>query len=61
MPRFFQFVSRAIPTRYFFVIIRGIMLRGAGWPELWDQAAALLLIGTVLLVLSVLRFRKKLE
>ena len=61
MPRFFQAVSLAVPTRYFFVIIRGIMLRGAGWPELWDQAAALLVIGTVLFALSVRRFRKKLD
>jgi len=61
MPPLFQLVSRAIPTRYFFVIIRGIMLRGAAWPELWDQAAALLVIGTVLFSLSVLRFHKKLD
>ncbi|MGD1009748.1 MAG: ABC transporter permease [Candidatus Aminicenantales bacterium] len=61
MPRFFQFVSFAVPTRYFFVIIRGIMLKGAGWPELWDQAAALLALGSALLGLSVLRFHKKLE
>lgn len=61
MPRFFQVVSYAVPTRYFFVIIRGIMLRGAGWPELWDQAAALLVLGTVLFALSVLRFHKKLD
>jgi ABC-2 type transport system permease protein len=61
MPRFFQAVSLAVPTRYFFVIIRGIMLRGAGWPELWDQAAALLVIGTALFALSVRRFRKKLD
>jgi ABC-2 type transport system permease protein len=61
MPRFFQTVSLAVPTRYFFVIIRGIMLRGAGWPELWDQAAALLVIGTALFALSVRRFRKKLD
>lgn len=61
MPAFFQAVSHAIPTRYFFVIIRGILLRGAGWPELWDQAAALLVLGAVLFFLSVLRFHKKLE
>jgi ABC-2 type transport system permease protein len=61
MPVFFQHVSRVVPTRYYFVIIRGIMLRGAGWRELWDQAAALLVIGTVLFALSVLRFRKKLD
>lgn len=61
MPGFFQLVSRVIPTRYFFVIIRGIMLRGAGWPELWDQAAALAALGTVILALSILRFHKKLD
>lgn len=61
MPVLFQHVSRVVPTRYFFVIIRGIMLRGAGWPELWDQAAALLAIGTALFALSVVRFRKKLD
>jgi ABC-2 type transport system permease protein len=61
MPPFFQFISRAIPTRYFFIIIRGIMLRGAGWPQLWDQAAALLVIGFVLFALSVLRFHKTLD
>jgi ABC-2 type transport system permease protein len=61
MPPFFQFISRAIPTRYFFIIIRGIMLRGAGWPQLWDQAAALLVIGFILFALSVLRFHKTLD
>jgi ABC-2 type transport system permease protein len=61
MPPIFQALSHAIPTRYFFVIIRGIMLRGAGWSELWDQAAALLVIGTLLFALSVLRFHKKLD
>jgi ABC-2 type transport system permease protein len=61
MPPFFQAVSRVVPTRYFFVIIRGIMLRGAGWPELWDQAAWLLLLGSVLFALSIFRFHKKLD
>ncbi len=49
MPPFFQAVSHIVPTRYFFVIIRGIMLRGAGWAELWDQAASLLAAGSVAL------------
>ncbi len=61
MPKFFQFVTHIIPIRYFFVIIRGIMLKGAGWPELWNQAAALLFLGTVILTLSVARFHKKLD
>ncbi len=61
MPRFFQYVSHAVPTRYFFIIIRGIMLRGAGWSELWDQAASLVGLGALILALSVFRFHKKLD
>jgi drug efflux transport system permease protein len=61
MPKFFQVVTHVIPIRYFFVIIRGIMLKGAGWPELWAPAAALLVLGTVILTLSVARFQKKLD
>ncbi len=61
MPKFFQLVTHIVPIRYFFVIIRGIMLRGAGWPDLWDQAAALLVLGTFILGLSIARFHKKLE
>jgi len=61
MPKFFQAVTTIAPIRYFFVIIRGIMLKGAGWPELWDQAVALLVLGTIILTLSVARFHKKLD
>jgi ABC-2 type transport system permease protein len=61
MPKIFQYLTTIIPLRYFFVIIRGIMLKGAGWPELWHQAAALLALGTVVLALSVARFHKKLD
>jgi ABC-2 type transport system permease protein len=61
MPPFFQAVSHLIPTRYFFIMIRGLMLRGAGWPEIWDQVASLTALGTVILSLSIFRFQKKLD
>lgn len=60
-PPFFQAVSHLVPTRYFFIMIRGIMLRGAGWPEIWDQAALLVALGTVILALSIARFKKRLD
>jgi len=61
MPPFFQAVTTVIPLRYFLVIIRGIMLKGTGWAELWPSAAALLALGTLILGLSVSRFQKKLD
>jgi ABC-2 type transport system permease protein len=61
MPPFFQHVTTVIPLRYFLVVIRGIMLKGTGWAELWPQAAGLVALGTLILSLSVARFKKKLD
>ena len=61
MPRVFQIATLVIPLRYFFVIIRGIMLKGAGLADLWEKFASLLVLGTLILGLSVARFRKKLD
>lgn len=61
MPPFFQTVSHIVPTRYFFTMIRGLMLRGAGWGEIWDQLASLAVLGTVILGLSIARFKKRLD
>ncbi|MBI4667004.1 MAG: ABC transporter permease [Nitrospinae bacterium] len=60
MPVFFQYVTLANPLRHFLVIIRGIFLKGIGLEALWPQALALLLLGTIFLTLSSMRFRKKL-
>jgi ABC-2 type transport system permease protein len=41
MPPFFQGVSRVIPVTYFILILRGVILRGAGFRELWLPALIL--------------------
>jgi ABC-2 type transport system permease protein len=61
MPQGIQVITTIIPLRYFLVIVRGIFLKGSGLAELWVQAVPLLIIGVSILVLSVLRFHKKLE
>jgi len=60
MPKLIQYLTYAIPLRYYIVIVRGIFLKGVGIAELWHQALALLIFGIVILTLSVLRFRKRL-
>ncbi len=59
MPTVFQYVSYLMPLRYYFVIVRGLFLKGVGLDILWPQAAALLLFGVTILGLSVARFQKK--
>lgn len=61
MPKIIQYISYLIPLRYFIAIIRGVILKGIGFKELWQEAAVLLFMGVAILFLSSLRFRKKLE
>jgi ABC-2 type transport system permease protein len=61
MPSVIQAVTYLFPLRYYFIIIRGLFLKGVSLTELWREAGALLAIGTVVIVASVLRFRKRLE
>jgi ABC-2 type transport system permease protein len=61
MPRLIQLVTYAIPLRYFATIVRGVFLKGAGLSVLWPEALTLLLMGTTILTLAALRFRKRLD
>jgi ABC-2 type transport system permease protein len=60
MPIIIQYVSYIIPVRYYFVIVRGLFLKGVGMSILWPQALALLMFGSVILSMSVMRFQKRL-
>jgi ABC-2 type transport system permease protein len=60
MPPVIQAITYVMPLRYFFEIVRGILLKGAGLAELWHQALALIVFGVGILSLSVWRFRKTL-
>jgi len=61
MPLVIYLLSFLIPATYYIEILRGIILRGAGWPALWDEALILLAFGVTFMVVSVLRFKKQLE
>jgi ABC-2 type transport system permease protein len=60
MPQAIQYLTFAIPLRYYIVIIRGLFLKGVGVAELWPQALALWVFGTVILTLAVWKFKSKL-
>jgi ABC-2 type transport system permease protein len=61
MPRVIQAVAHLIPLTYYLIIVRGIFLKGAGWAELWPQALVLLIWGTAILTLAVVKFHKRLD
>lgn len=61
MPDTIQSLSVIIPLKYFLTIIRGVILKGLGFAELWQEALILLVMGVFILLLSSLRFKKRLE
>jgi ABC-2 type transport system permease protein len=61
MPPFLQAISYAIPLRYFLIIVRGIMLKGAGIEAFSGDVLALVIFCVVIVVLAVRRFHKTLD
>ncbi len=61
MPEWIQYLTYANPLRYFLVIIRGVFLKAIGLDILWPQMLALGFLGTLMILLSSLRFRKRLS
>ncbi len=61
MPKIIQYISYVIPLKYFINIIRGVIIKGIGFSELWIDALVLLVMGLIIFVLSSLRFQKRLE
>jgi len=61
MPELFQWIGAFLPLTHFLKVLRGILLKGVGVPELWREMAILLAFATLLIALSVRRFQKTLD
>jgi len=61
MPVVLQWVSYAIPLRYFLSIIRTLMLKGVGLEAILPDVIMLTIFGIVIMGAAALRFRKRLD
>ena len=61
MPEWLQYITYANPLRYFLIIIRGVFLKGNGLDILWSEMLALAILGGFMILLSSLRFQKRLK
>jgi ABC-2 type transport system permease protein len=59
MPPVFQVISRLIPATYYIRILRGLILRGAGFPDLWRDATVLTVMGCAAILLAARLFVKQ--
>jgi ABC-2 type transport system permease protein len=61
MPAVFQWIGAFLPLTHFLKVLRGVLLKGVGIPELWKEIVILATFATVLIALSVRRFHKTLD
>ena len=61
MPAILQYLSHVVPAKWYLIIIRGIMLKGAGLEVLWMESLILFGMMTVLLIASIRSFKIRLE
>ena len=55
MPPALQVISHIVPARYFIAALREVVLKGVGPSVWWNDAAALVLFGVVVLLLATAR------
>ena len=61
MPGWAQAIGTAIPVTHFLRIVRGALLKGHGFAEMWPSMGALGLIVLVVSTLAILRYRTTLD
>ena len=61
MPKVLQWISYAMPLRYYLVVIRSLLLKDIGFAAIRGDVIALAIFGLALMTAASLRFRKRLD
>ena len=61
MPGWAQAIGEVLPLTHFVRIVRGIMLKGAGWHDVWAEAAAIVAFTVVVGTVAMLRYRQTID
>lgn len=61
MPMPLQIISNAIPAKWFFIIVKSVMIKGLGFASIWKETLILAGMTLFLLAVSVRKFKTRLE
>ena len=61
MPRAAQWLTYLNPMRYFVIVVRELLIKGAGLAHLYDQGLALTAFGAVIFSGAVLKFQNRIK
>ena len=61
MPHWAQMIGNLLPLTYFNRLIRGILLKGNGWLDLWPNIWPIMLFTVVVMSIAVKFYRRTLD
>ncbi|MEZ0604186.1 ABC transporter permease [Paraburkholderia sp. IW21] len=61
MPRWAQFIGNLLPLTYFNRLIRGILLKGNGWTDLWPSVWPMALFTVIVMAIALRFYRRTLD
>jgi len=59
MPEWLQAVTYLVPARYYLVILRGVILKGANLAPYWHELLALVAFAVVMVILASVRLARR--
>ena len=61
MPTWAQWIGNALPATYFNRLVRGILLKGNGWVDLWPNIWPLMVFTVVMMGIATVFYRRTLD
>ena len=61
MPNWAQDIGEALPLTHFLRVVRGVLLKGNGWPEIIPETWPIALFGLVVIAIGLRTFRSTLD
>ncbi len=61
MPGLFRFFAQFVPLHYYLIFVRAVVLKGAGFADMWPQLATLAAIGVVMAAIATYTISRNLD
>ena len=61
MPWILRTISNVVPSKWYFIIIKSVMLKGLGFRYVWKETLILVLMTVVLLAIALKKFKIRLQ
>ena len=61
MPWILQIISNLVPAKWYIIMVKDVMIKGIGLSEIWNELLIILGMTTLFLVVSIKRFKVRLQ